>query len=148
LSPIEFLVLAHLRSRELRNRENVGQYGYEMIQELNEMFAGSWEAKSGTIYPILTKLDNVKHLLMEDIKQSQLGPVKKIYILTEAGRKLVDQVIRERFESDIDFMLHYIELLTPFVMMFDQQDESAGYFDKLMAIPVKFHALTLDHVVT
>ncbi len=85
LSPIEFLVLVDFRSRELRNRENVGQYGYELIQELNDLFAGSWEAKSGTIYPILTKLDKDKHFLMEDVKQSQLGPVKKIYILTEAG---------------------------------------------------------------
>src|SRR5512137_2851761 len=94
LSPIEFLVLAHLRNRELRNEQSVGQYGYEMIQELNAMFAGSWEAKSGTIYPILSKLDSEKQVIRSINVQSPLGPAKKVYELTDKGRKIIDVLVK------------------------------------------------------
>ena len=78
LSPLEVLILAQLRSREIRNNgDPVGQYGYEMITDLNKLFAGSWEAKSGTIYPILSKLKSNKGIsFCSGMSRSNANPAK------------------------------------------------------------------------
>ena len=49
LTPLEFTILENVF-----NAEKIT--GYDLIQRLNDQFAGTWEAKSGTIYPILSKL--------------------------------------------------------------------------------------------
>ena len=64
VSPIEYIILAHLRRRELLNDGiPVGQYGNELIKELNSIFQGSWRAQSGTVYPMLSKLVSKKNFL-------------------------------------------------------------------------------------
>jgi PadR family transcriptional regulator len=149
LSPIEVIILAQLRSRELRNAgSQVGQYGYEMIQALNVLFAGSWEAKSGTIYPILSKLEGKKKLLIGVRKKSPLGPVKKVYNLTQLGRDCIDKVISENIQSDIDFILHFFNLLTPFVQYEKDDAKSDEIFEKLMALPSKGAAMAMDGTIT
>jgi DNA-binding PadR family transcriptional regulator len=148
LSPIEYIILAHLRSRELRNQGTVGQYGYELIQELNKIFSGSWEAKSGTIYPILTKLDHEKELLASEELKSPLGPIKKIYKLTPNGSELIDTIVREKLSKDIDFILQYIELLAPFVIARTEENQNEDLFERLMQIPAKAHALAMEHSTT
>jgi len=148
LSPIEYIIIAHLRSRELRNQGDVGQYGYELIQELNKIFSGSWEAKSGTIYPILTKLDHDKALLESEEMKSPLGPVKKIYKLTSKGRSLIDAIVQEKLGSDIEFILKYIELLAPFAIVRSEEHPSEEIFEHLMQIPAKAHALAMEHSTT
>lgn len=120
VSPIEYIILLHLRRRELLNKKKLGQYGKELIDELNELFAGSWKAKSGTIYPILSKLDREKELLVGEKKKSPLGPRKKVYSLTDEGRALIDQIIRENLESDEQFMENYDKLLEPFREMVEE----------------------------
>jgi DNA-binding PadR family transcriptional regulator len=149
LSPIEVLILTQLRSRELRNNgEPVGQYGYEMIQQLNELFAGSWKAKSGTIYPILSKLEGGKKLITGERKQSPLGPVKRVYILEELGRKCIDYIIYERFEGDIEFVMRYLNLLTPFLVRQDNITNSDKIFKKMMSIPVKSIRIAKEEAIT
>ena len=150
LSPIEVLILTQLRSRELRNNgEPVGQYGYEMIQQLNELFAGSWKAKSGTIYPILSKLEGGKKLITGERKQSPLGPVKRVYILEDLGRECIDHIIYERFEGDIEFVMRYLNLLTPFLVKQDNNDiKSDEIFEKMMSIPLKSVKLAQEEAIT
>jgi len=148
LSPIEFIVLAHLRNRELRNAQTLGQYGYEMINELNQMFAGSWEAKSGTIYPILSKLDTEKEYIRGENKPSPLGPTKKVYELTDKGRQLIDNVVRANYKSDIEFILHYFELLSPFMHHFDNDETGDHSSEQFYQIPVKAIALMYEHNTT
>ncbi len=149
LSPIEVLILTQLRSRELRNNgEPVGQYGYEMIQNLNELFAGSWKAKSGTIYPILSKLEQSKKLITGERKQSPLGPVKRVYILDDLGRECIDYIIYERFEGDIEFVMRYMNLLTPFLVRQNNNDNSNGIFEKMMSIPVKSIKIAKEEAIT
>ena len=149
LSPIEVLILTQLRSRELRNNgEPVGQYGYEMIQQLNDLFAGSWKAKSGTIYPILSKLEGNKKLITGERKQSPLGPVKRVYILEDLGRECIDYIIYERFEGDIEFVMRYLNLLTPFLVRQDNITNSDKIFEKMMSIPVKSIIIAKEEAIT
>ncbi len=149
LSPIEVLILTQLRSRELRNNgEPIGQYGYEMIQKLNELFAGSWKAKSGTIYPILSKLEGTKKLITGERKQSPLGPVKRVYILEDLGRKCIDYIIYERFEGDIEFVMRYMNMLTPFLVRQDNVTNSDEIFEKMMSIPTKSIKIAKEEAVT
>ncbi|MHA1775329.1 MAG: hypothetical protein DRO88_07360 [Promethearchaeia archaeon] len=145
LSPLEVLILAQLRSRELRNEgEPVGQYGYEMIQELNELFQGSWEAKSGTIYPILSKLEGKKQMISGVRKQSPLGPVKKVYKLKERGRKAIDETVLLNFEGDLGFILQYLNILTPFILKFTDQDKKEDVISKLALIPARVANIALQ----
>ncbi|MBD3353386.1 MAG: zinc-ribbon domain-containing protein [Candidatus Lokiarchaeota archaeon] len=120
VSSIEYIILAHLRRRELINEDKIGQYGKELIDDLNDMFRGSWEAQSGTIYPILSKLDRQKDYLIGVNKKTPLGPVKKVYTLTDKGRSLIDQIIRENYESDLEFLEQYQEMLKPFIDFFKE----------------------------
>ncbi|MCF2140181.1 MAG: PadR family transcriptional regulator [Candidatus Lokiarchaeota archaeon] len=145
LSPLEVLILAQLRSRELRNNgEPVGQYGYEMIQDLNKLFAGSWEAKSGTIYPILSKLEGKKQMIVGSRKKSPLGPVKKVYNLLERGRKAIDEIILHNFEGDLDFILQYLNLISPFLIKIDEKDQNDEIFSKLTTIPARVANIGLE----
>ncbi len=149
LSPIEVLILTQLRSRELRNNgQPIGQYGYEMIQNLNELFAGSWKAKSGTIYPILSKLEQNKKLITGERKQSPLGPVKRVYTLEDLGRECIDYTIYNRFEGDIEFVMRYLNLLTPFLVRHDDNDDSDGVFEKIMSIPLKSIKIAKEEAIT
>ena len=148
LSTIEILILAHLRVRELRNEEEVGQYGYEMMNDLNQLFEDSWEAKSGTIYPLLSKLEANKKILTHERKRSPLGPVKKVYYLTDVGRLIIDTIMKESLESDIDFILKYFNLLSPFVIKIEDPAESERIIEKLMSIPAKGAVLAMEKVIT
>ena len=148
LSPLEVLILAQLRSRELRNKGEVGQYGYEMIQQLNELFAGTWEAKSGTIYPILSKLEGKKKLIFGKREKSPLGPVKKVYVLEPKGRVSIDAIIHSNFKGDLEFISQYIDLLTPFLTNNKDQKLSDEIFEELIVMPKKSVAIAIEHVVT
>ena len=120
-----------------------------MIQNLNELFAGSWKAKSGTIYPILSKLEQSKKLITGERKQSPLGPVKRVYILEDLGRECIDYIIYERFEGDIEFVMRYLNLLTPFLVKQDNNDiKSDEIFEKMMSIPLKSIKIAKEEAIT
>lgn len=66
------------------------KYGYE----LTEKISGEMSIASGTLYPILRKLkedDYVTTYLME----SEYGPARKYYQLTEKGRQYQNAVRKE-----------------------------------------------------
>lgn len=61
-------------------------YGYEIVSKLREF--GFEDAKEGTIYPILLRLEK-KDLIASTYKKSPLGPKRKYYRLTEKGDELL-----------------------------------------------------------
>lgn len=65
----------------LLNRE--ATYGYRVVEMLRDRgFAGIQEA---TVYPMLNRLDK-KGLLSHEKRPSEIGPPRKYYSLTAAGR--------------------------------------------------------------
>ncbi len=64
-------------------------YGYSLVRVLCER--GSISLKDGTIYPILARLDR-DGLVGSEWVESDQGPPRKYYILTESGRQLFDEL--------------------------------------------------------
>ncbi len=62
-------------------------YGYLIVQELRDYgFEGIVE---GTIYPILLRLEK-KNMIVADYRESELGPKRKYYKVTEDGLKQLE----------------------------------------------------------
>jgi DNA-binding PadR family transcriptional regulator len=58
-------------------------YGYEITQQLRDL--GFTDVVEGTVYTILLRLENHKLVSIEK-KPSEMGPPRKFYTLTKAGR--------------------------------------------------------------
>lgn len=65
-------------------------YGYELVSELSKNIAIS----DGTIYPILRRLTTDGYFT-NYLQESQEGPPRKYYRLTELGFQTKDQLERE-----------------------------------------------------
>lgn len=63
-------------------------YGYEILSELEK--AGLDEVGEGTLYPVLTRLDKNGYIRCRRAK-SPLGPVRKYYTITLAGKKYLKE---------------------------------------------------------
>ncbi len=61
-------------------------YGYEIVSRLRRF--GFEDAKEGTIYPILLRLEK-KDLISSSYKASPLGPKRKYYRLTTGGGEVL-----------------------------------------------------------
>ncbi|WP_213877179.1 PadR family transcriptional regulator [Pseudomonas sp. dw_358] len=63
-------------------------HGYELIRQIEEMFDGAYSPSPGVIYPTLTFLEELEHILGD----TQGG--KKLYTITDGGRQaVIDQAI-------------------------------------------------------
>ena len=76
------------------------QHGYELIQELSELFNGNYAPSAGTIYPRLAKLESEGLVTKHDDGR------KTVYAITPEGQTEVDaradefaQIIAESAES-------------------------------------------------
>lgn len=58
-------------------------YGYKVVELLNQL---GFSASEATVYPILARLE-IKGFLHADKRPSPLGPMRKYYSLTRAGRE-------------------------------------------------------------
>lgn len=65
-------------------------YGYEIILKLNEN--GFDNILEGTLYPILTRLENKKYIISRREK-SPIGPYRKYYSISEMGQKKLNEFI-------------------------------------------------------
>lgn len=63
-------------------------YGYEISRQLEEYGFGS--IAEGTIYPLLLRLEK-NDLVSTVFRQSELGPKRKYYSLTDKGRTELEQ---------------------------------------------------------
>jgi PadR family transcriptional regulator PadR len=71
----------------------VGQkdcYGYELVSEISK----SIEISDGTIYPILRRL-TLEGYFTTYLQESQEGPPRKYYKITELGQRVLNDQIEE-----------------------------------------------------
>ncbi len=62
------------------------RHGYEIIKAIEERFGGAYSPSPGTVYPTLT--------MLEDMGYAKVSPEengKKVYEITEEGRKYLEQ---------------------------------------------------------
>lgn len=78
---LDLCVLGMLRDREA--------YGYELGQDLE--FAGLGPIKGGTLYPVLSRLED-EGFLETSWRASDLGPDRKYYRITPAGTDVVNEM--------------------------------------------------------
>ncbi len=90
------LILLHLLAEK-------DMYGYELVKEMEKRSDYTMQIKEGTLYPALHKLEKQKY--MESFwKESEKGPARKYYRITEAGVQILEQKITEwkNFVQTID----------------------------------------------
>ncbi|MGI5149255.1 PadR family transcriptional regulator [Plantactinospora sp. CA-294935] len=59
-------------------------HGYELVRRLND--AGLDTVGYGTVYPLLTRMRRLG-LVADEVQESPSGPPRRVYALTEAGRR-------------------------------------------------------------
>lgn len=67
-------------------------YGYELVHNISESITIS----EGTIYPLLRRLTK-EGLFTTYLKESQEGPPRKYYQLTDEGKKAKEELTKEWF---------------------------------------------------
>jgi DNA-binding PadR family transcriptional regulator len=114
LTPLEFTIIETIfNSQQLS--------GYDLIKNLNRSFAGTWEAQSGTIYPLLRKLEKDGFLKAKKVK-SPIGPLRKVYSLTEVGEKLLKFKVNKNYFEQLKFIENFlVELSSIFVRSFPNE---------------------------
>ncbi|MBY8987649.1 MAG: PadR family transcriptional regulator [Candidatus Lokiarchaeota archaeon] len=114
LTPLEFTIIESIfNSKKLS--------GYDLINNLNKHFAGTWKAQSGTVYPILSKLKKNGFLNIEHIK-SAIGPIKKVYSLTEVGEELLKVKVNKNFQDQLNFIENFlVELTSIYIRSFSKE---------------------------
>ena len=117
LTPLEFTIIETIfNSQQLS--------GYDLIKNLNRSFAGTWEAQSGTVYPILSKLEKDGFLKAKQVK-SPIGPLKKVYSLTEAGEALLKFKVNKNYYEQLKFVENFlVELSSIFIRSFPIEEQS------------------------
>ena len=114
LTPLEFTII-----ESIFNSKRI--YGYDLIRILNEHFAGTWRAQSGTIYPILSKLKKNGFLKIERVK-SDIGPIKKVYSLTKAGEEILKVKVNKNFQDQLNFIENFlVELASVYIHSFSEE---------------------------
>ena len=122
LTPLEFTII-----ETVFNYQQIS--GYDLIRVLNDHFAGTWEAQSGTIYPILSKLKRDGFLNIKQVK-SPIGPIKKVYSLTEAGEELLKVKVNKNFHDQLKFVENFLtELSSVYIHSLPQVEKESNLKD-------------------
>jgi PadR family transcriptional regulator PadR len=93
---LEYCVLAVVRDDE--------SYAFDIVRELAE--AGELVTSEGTIYPLLSRLRRDR-LVTTTWRESDAGPPRRYYRITDAGRRALDGFARDwtRFRDAVDAIL-------------------------------------------
>ena len=117
LTPLEFTII-----ETIFNTKQLS--GYDLIKNLNRSFAGTWEAQSGTIYPLLRKLEKDGFLKAKKVK-SPIGPLRKVYSLTEVGEELLKFKVNKNYYDQLKFVENFlVELSSIFIRSFPSKEQS------------------------
>lgn len=94
---LEYCVLALLCDGE--------RYGFELVRELSD--GGGLVTSEGTIYPLLTRLRK-DQMVTTTWRESESGPPRRYYRLTESGRAALESFVKEwaRFRDSVDAILN------------------------------------------
>jgi len=87
LTPIQVIILLQLL--------DTSKYGYEILRNLRDAFQGTWEPKTGTIYPTLQALEK-KGYVSKEAKSEKMH-----YKMTEQGK----EKLKEMSEYVADYLL-------------------------------------------
>jgi PadR family transcriptional regulator PadR len=68
-------------------------YGYELVNEISKNI----KISDGTIYPILRRL-NQEGYFTTYLQESQEGPPRKYYKLTQLGKNTKEELLKEWFD--------------------------------------------------
>lgn len=128
LSPLEYMILLVLKDQPM--------HGYDIMHCLNDIMGDLWEAKSGTIYPILSKMKD-RDLLEEETVKSPAGPSKKMHSLTAKGETLLDTTLRQNLTAETVFMRKYAELTGKVVDNSEYRDILFNFLDWFTSARVK-----------
>jgi DNA-binding PadR family transcriptional regulator len=74
--------------------------GYELTRNILNITKGRLEVRTGTMYPTLKKL--VDHKLIEQVEENSQERNKKIYQMTEEGKKILQHevdMLKEKIEE-------------------------------------------------
>ena len=79
-------------------------YGYEMVDEISKNISIS----EGTIYPLLRRLKK-EDLVSSYLKESQDGPPRKYYRITEMGKEKKENLVAEwdTFSAAVNNLLYF-----------------------------------------
>ncbi|MFX0132372.1 MAG: PadR family transcriptional regulator [Candidatus Hodarchaeota archaeon] len=127
LSPLEFTIL-----QTIFNNKQVSVY--DIIEKLNEHYAGTWNARKPTVFPILSKLKRAGFLELKKVKIRGF-PIIKVYRLTEEGEKVITTQISKNFEEQVQFIRNtLIELIKTYVNSHEGEQKKATHnsVEKLM----------------
>ena len=93
---LEYCVLALLRDGQ--------RYGFELVRTLSE--AEGLLVSEGTIYPLLSRLRR-DDLVSTSWQESESGPPRRYYRLTDAGRRALGEFSAEwiRFRDAVDALV-------------------------------------------
>ena len=70
--------------------------GYEIINEIKEKTSKEWVPSKGSIYPLLKHLEEKELIIVKKVEQRS----KKIYKLTNKGKKLLIKIKNSKFDDD------------------------------------------------
>jgi DNA-binding PadR family transcriptional regulator len=115
VSPLQVLILIQL--------DESPKYGYEMLKSIKEEFEGTWELKTGTLYPALKSLEKKGYVETETRNKTDY------YIITEEGMQLFDLILRH-IEDSIDFSIKYISTVFKW-MTYERKQSSLELIEKL-----------------
>lgn len=122
LTPLEFTIIETIFNYQMIS-------GYDLIKVLNEHFAGTWEAQSGTIYPILSKLKSDGFLKISQVK-SPIGPIKKVYSLTKIGEELLKVKVNKNFHDQLKFVENFLrELSSIYIHSLSQEEKEQNILE-------------------
>ena len=78
----------------LKLLEQQDMYGYQIIKELEIRSERVFTLKEGTLYPLLHALEQDGAVICEQ-RTAENGRERKYYIITESGRKLLQDKLKE-----------------------------------------------------
>jgi PadR family transcriptional regulator PadR len=93
---LEYCVLALLSDGE--------RYGFELVRTLSDV--DGMVTSEGTIYPLLSRLRR-EALVTTTWRESESGPPRRYYVLTDAGRRSLAEFTGDwvRFRDAVDSLL-------------------------------------------
>ena len=96
VSPLQLLLLIQL--------DGGPKYGYEVLKTLKEEFEGTWEPKTGTVYPALKSLERKGYV--ETMEKDGTD----FYAITPEGRSLFRHM-ESHFVDSLDFTVKYLSVV-------------------------------------
>ncbi|MDD1778180.1 MAG: helix-turn-helix transcriptional regulator [Candidatus Helarchaeota archaeon] len=117
LTPLEFTILENIFNLKTSS-------GHDLIESLNKHFAGTVRAKPITILPMLSKL-KLRGFLDSKTVKSPLGPLVKVYYLTEAGEEVLKTKVNKNFLDQLRFIENLLkELASIYIKSFPEAERN------------------------